>query len=35
MQVAKFSKAVQCIGQSTISTIARAGPQAKVAMREL
>ena len=30
LQVAKFSKTVECIGQETIGVIARAGPQAKV-----
>ena len=29
-QVEKFSKTVECIGQDTISTIAKAGPEAKV-----
>ncbi|CAI8049167.1 Major vault protein [Geodia barretti] len=30
IEVEKFSKTVDCIGQSTISTIAKAGPQAKM-----
>lgn len=30
LQVEKFSKTVECIGQGTISAIAEAGPQAKV-----
>ena len=30
LQVEKFSKTVECIGQDTISAIAEAGPQAKV-----
>ena len=29
-QVEKFSKTVACIGQSNISAIAKAGPEAKV-----